>query len=251
MTALLEKPTHDAPAAEAPYTLDQPPPRVLGFWDQVGLWANLGVSLLGPVGAIFVLVPQGFPRLALIAAIVAVVVGTVIGTALVALAAVPGAQTGAPSMVLMRGLFGARLSYLPTVLNVTQLIGWSVFEIVTITAAAQQLLPWHSVRWPYVVAAGVLTVVMTLRPLGAVRVLRRYALVAVAAATIYLYVELLRQPLGSVTHGSWSGFWLAADVVIAAAVPFVPLAGGYSRHPRPVAPAVAPAFLGSSATHIA
>src|SRR5437763_17086002 len=100
MTALLEKPTHDAPAAEAPYPLEEPLPRVLGFWDQVGFWANLGVSLLGPVGAIFILVPQGFSPLSLVAAILAVVVGTVIGTALVALAAVPGAQTGAPSMVL-------------------------------------------------------------------------------------------------------------------------------------------------------
>jgi NCS1 family nucleobase:cation symporter-1 len=251
MTALLEPSTRNAPPAEAPYTLDEPPPRVLGFWDQVGLWANLGVSLLGPVGAIFVLVPQGFSRLALVAAILAVVVGTVIGTALVALAAIPGAQTGAPSMVLLRGLFGARLSYLPTVLNVTQLIGWSVFEIVTITAAAQQLLPWHSVRWPYVVAAGLLTIVMTLRPLGAVRVLRRYALVAVTAATIYLFVELLRKPLGSVSHGSWSGFWLGADVVIAAAVSFVPLASDYSRHSRSVPRAFGAAFLGYTVTQIA
>ena len=42
--------------AEAPFTLNEPPPRVLGFWDQFGLWANLGVSLLGPVGALGVLV---------------------------------------------------------------------------------------------------------------------------------------------------------------------------------------------------
>ena len=62
---------------------------------------------------------------------------------MVAAAAVPGAQTGAPSMVLLRGLFGRRLSYLPTLVNVVQLIGWSVFEIVVIAAAAEQLLPWH------------------------------------------------------------------------------------------------------------
>ena len=40
-----------------------------------------------------------------------------IGTVLLGLAAVPGAQTGRPAMVLLRGLFGARLSYLPTALN--------------------------------------------------------------------------------------------------------------------------------------
>ena len=44
--------------AEAPYTLGESPPRVLGLLDQLGLWGNLGVSLLGFTGAIFVLVPH-------------------------------------------------------------------------------------------------------------------------------------------------------------------------------------------------
>ena len=134
--------------AEAPLTLDQPPPKVLGFTDQLGLWANLGVSLLGPVGALGVLAPFGFSPLSLTAAGLAVVVGTVLGTALLSVATIPGAQTGAPSMVLLRGLFGVRMSYLPTVLNCLQLVGWGVFEIVIIAKAGQQLLPWHGARWP-------------------------------------------------------------------------------------------------------
>src|SRR3954467_10288850 len=251
MTATVDRIHLRAPRNEAPFTLEEPPPRVLGWFDQIGLWGNLGMSILGPVTAIYILQPYQLGQMSYVAAATAIVVGTILGTLLIAAAAVPGAQTGAPSMVLLRGLFGARLSYLPTLLNVTQLIGWSVFEIVTITAAAQQLLPWHSVRWPYVVSAGVLTILMTLRPLGFVRLLRRYALVAVAAATIYLYVELLRQPLGSVTQGSWSGFWLGADVVIAAAVSFVPLASDYSRHSRSVSKAFAASFLGYTVTQIA
>src|SRR4051794_31000324 len=99
--------------AEVPLTLEEPAPRVLSSWDQVGLWANLGVSILAPVGAIFVLQPAGFPQLSFVAAFLAVVVGTLLGTSLLALATVPGAQTGAPSMVLLRGLFGFRASYLP------------------------------------------------------------------------------------------------------------------------------------------
>src|SRR5436190_7777552 len=166
--------------SEAPFTLVEAPPRVLGFWDQFGLWANLGVSLLGPVGALGVLVPLGFAPLPLVGAGLAVVVGTLLGTLLVGIATVPGAQTGAPSMVLLRGLFGRHGSYLPTTLNIVQLVGWGVFEIVVIAGAAQQLLPWHGHRWPYVVVAGALTTVLALRPLGFVRLLRRYALVAVA-----------------------------------------------------------------------
>ncbi len=58
------------------------------------------------------------------AGIVAMAVGTIIGGLMLGLAAVPGTRTGQPAMVLLRGLFGARLSYAPTILNIAQLIGW-------------------------------------------------------------------------------------------------------------------------------
>jgi putative hydroxymethylpyrimidine transporter CytX len=249
MTATAEIPTSQR--AEAPLTLDQPPPRVLGWLDQLGLWGNLGVTLLAPVGAVFVLVPASGGRLSFLAAGLAVVVGTIAGAALIGAAAVPGAQTGAPSMVLMRGLFGRRLSYLPTAINVVQLLGWTVFELVVIASAAQQLLPWHSHRWPYVVIAGVLTAAMTIRPLGAVRVLRRYALGAVIVTTTYLVIELARNPLPSLRHGSWSGFWAGADVAIAVAVSWAPLASDYTRHARSPRSAFGGALIGYSVTQIA
>ncbi len=238
-------------AAEAPLTLDQPAPKVLGWLDQIGLWGNLGVTLLAPVGAVFVLLPVTGPRLSFEAAGLAVIVGTVVGALMIAAAAVPGAQTGAPSMVLMRGLFGRRLSYLPTAINIVQLLGWTVFEIVVIASAAQQLLPWHAHRWPYVLVAGGLTAMMTIRPLGVVRILRRYALAAVVLTTIYLFVELLRHPRPSLTHGSWSGFWSAADVAIAVAVSWAPLASDYTRHARSTRSAFGGAFVGYTITQVA
>ncbi len=244
-------PAGDGRHAEAPLTLEETAPRVLSFLDQLGLWGNLGVSLLAPVGAIYVLQPATGARLSLLAAIVAVVVGTVLGTGLLALATIPGAQTGRPSMVLLRGLFGRTVSYVPTVLNVIALVGWSVFEIVVISAAAEQLLPWHQTRWPYVLVAGVLTTVMALRPLGSVRVLRKYALAAVLLATVYLFVQLLRHPLPPLTQGSWTGFWGGADVAVAVAVSWVSLASDYSRHSRTVRAAVAGSFLGYAVTQIA
>ena len=232
MTATVDRPVEPDQRVEAPLTLEEPPPRVLGWWDQIGLWGNLGMSILGPVTAIFILQPAVGGQMSYVGAGMAIIVGTILGTLLVAAAAVPGAQTGAPSMVLLRGLFGRRLSYLPTFVNVVQLVGWSVFEIVVISAAAEQLLPWDGHRWPYVVVGGVLTTLMAIRPLGVVRILRRYALVGVTVATIYLYVQLLRNPMPSLTHGSWTGFWPGADYAIAAAVSFAPLASDYTRHAK-------------------
>ena len=68
---------------EAPATLAEDQPRSLGFTDQLGLWANLGISLLIPVTATFLVAP-GQSFLATVAAIVA---GTAVGCALLALVA--------------------------------------------------------------------------------------------------------------------------------------------------------------------
>ena len=242
----------DAGHPEAPITLDEPSPKVLGFLDQVGLWGNLGVSLLGFTGAMVVLQPwgPGTPKLTFVAALLATVVGTVLGTAAVGLAAVPGARTGAPAMVLLRGLFGARVSYLPTGLNVLQLLGWATFEIVTIASAAQQLEPGLPF-WSYKLFAGVVTTLLALRPLGVIRVLRKYVTAAVAIVMVYLFVQLLRQPLPAVHGSSWHYFWPAVDSALAVAISWVPVASDYSRHSKSPRTAFSATFVGYSLTQVA
>ena len=219
--------------SEVPLTLNEPVPQALGLFDQFGLWGNLGVSLLGFTGAIFVLQPNGpgTPELSLIAGLTAIVLGTILGTLAVAFSGVAGARTGAPAMVLLRGLFGTELSYLPTILNIVQCLGWGVFELVTIATAAHVVAPALP-RWSYVVLAGVITGLLTLRPLGAIRVLRRFATPAVAVVLSYLFIELARHRLPALNHGTWSGYWAATDTVVAVAVSFAPLAADYTRHSR-------------------
>lgn len=245
MTDVLDRPE----TRDAPLTLDEPPPRPLGLADQMALWGNLGITLTLPIAAAFVLRPHGVPALSLAAAITAVVVGTLIGTTLLGLAAVPGAQTGAPAMVLLRGLLGRRGSYAPTVLNLLQCIGWATVEIVIIAEVAARLTS-ESLRPVFILAAGALATVMALRPLGMVRTLRRYAVWAALAATAYLFVQVLREPLPDWSDGSWSGFWLGADVVIAIAISWAPLAADYSRHSRSSRAAFGGAFLGFGAASI-
>jgi putative hydroxymethylpyrimidine transporter CytX len=223
----------ERPPNEAPYTLDEPAPKVLSFWDQSAFWANLGVSLLAFSGAVTVLAPDanGTPRLPITAGIAAMIVGTVIGGVMLGLAAVPGARAGVPAMMLLRGLFGTRLSYVPTVFNILQMIGWGTFELIVIADAAGQLFGGGP-RWAYVVAAGVITTALTIRPLGAVRLLRRYVTAAVVIALGYFYVQLARQPLPDLGHGSWSHFWAGADAALAVSISWVPMAADYTRHSR-------------------
>lgn len=234
---------------EAPLTLAEPAPRALRLVDQLGLWGNLGVSLLGFTGAIYVLIPVDAP-MSLLAAVTALVVGTIVGTAGVAGAAMPGARTGAPAMVLLRGLFGTRASYLPTVLNIVQLLGWTTFELVVISSAMHQLTP-SVPKWSYVLVGGAVTTLLTLRPLGWIRTLRKYVTVIVVVALLYFFVQILRHPLPPLGKGGWSGFWIAVDTVIGVSVSWVPLASDYSRHARTTGQAAVGAFLGYSATQIA
>jgi len=241
----------DQPRNEAPYTLDQPAPKVLSFWDQSAFWANLGVSLLAFSGAVTVLAPDadGTPQLPIMAGIVAMVVGTALGGIMLGLSAVPGTRAGVPAMMLLRGLFGTRLSYVPTVLNVLQMIGWGTFELIVIADAAEQIFGGGP-HWGYVVIAGMITTVLTIWPLGAVRVLRKYVTIAVVVALVYFYVQLTRRPLPNLTHGSWSHFWIGADAALAVSISWVPMAADYTRHSKSERAAFGAASLAYGLTQI-
>lgn len=220
------------PSNEAPLTLVELPSRALGLADQAALWGNLGITLTIPVAAAFVLQPVADAEpLTLAAAVAAVVVGSVLGTVVLALSAVPGAQTGAPAMVLLRGLLGRRGSWLPTALNLAQCVGWAAVEVFVIAEAGSKLLPVVP-RPVFVVAGGAVATLLALWPLGFVRRLRRYAVWVVLAATAYLFVEVLRHGVVAPANGSWRQFWLAVDVVVAIPISWAPLAADYARHSR-------------------
>ncbi|MFJ6617428.1 purine-cytosine permease family protein [Kitasatospora sp. NPDC091335] len=226
--AVLERP---AQHVEAPLVLDTEPPRTLRFRDHFALWMNLGVSLIGFTTAATVLGAPG-SELSLAAAVTAIVVGTAVGTAMLGVAALIGARTGAPAMANLRGLFGTRLSYLPTVLNIVQCVGWGVFELLTISAGAQTVAHTTGYRWLFVLLAGALTTALTIWPLGSIAVLRRFVAGAVAVAMVYLTVQLGRQGVPDPGAGNWHGFLGATDAMIAMSVSFVPLAADYTRHSR-------------------
>ena len=242
--------TPDEAAREVAPTLEGPVPKTLGWFDQGAFWANLGVSLLGFAGVLAVLRPAGAPPLSVPAAVVATVVGTLVGSAMVGLSAIPGARTGAPAMVLLRGLFGGVLSWIPSVLNVVQLVGWGTFELVVIAQAGVVALGGPT--WAWVLGAGVVTTLLTLRPLGMLRLLRRVVTILVAISVAYLAWWLFTRPaaadLGQA--GSWSGFWAGTDAAIAVAVSWIPVASDYSRHSRRVGTAFTAATVGYAITQI-
>ena len=203
--------------------------RVLGALDQTMLWGNLGVSLL-------VLVIAPFLELSLRDALIAVVVGSVIGNAMLGVAGLIGADGRVPSMVLLRSPLGHRGSYLPTALNVAQCLGWAIFELIIIAAAAAALsdeLFGFRANWAWTIAFGAGAAGLALLgPVGVIRrFLRRFALWAVIASLLYLTWWALREAdLGELWSAKSDGsIWLGIDLVIAITVSWVPLVADYTR----------------------
>ena len=216
-------------------------PKVLSFFDQFSLWGSLGITLTIPAAAVFVLHPYGAPTLSFAAALVAVLVGVGAGSIVLGAAAHIGATAGVPSMVLLRGLFGNRGSRIPTIFNLLQCLGWTAVEVLVIAHAAKAVVGGSLVLWT--IGAGVLATLMAIRPLGSVRILRRYALAGAILATAYLLFAVVRHGV-HLGHGNWSGFWLAVDVAIALPISWAPLAADYSRHSRTPRSAFAGTVIG-------
>ena len=208
--------------------------RVLGFADTTLLWLNFGVSLL-------VLVLPAYFDLSLKKALAATLVGALIGNSMLALAALIGADARVPTMVLQRAPLGQRGSYIATVLNVAQCLGWAIFELIVIATAAgllcDQLFGFEAV-WAWKLLFGGLAAALALMgPIGFVRrFVRKFAIWAVAASVAYLAWWILDgADLGALWsqpgehHGS---FWLAVDTVVAVTVSWAPLVADYTRFSR-------------------
>lgn len=211
--------------------------RVLGLFDSLLLWGNLSVSLLVIVaGALLV------PALSLPKALLAIGIGAVAGNVLLGLAAFIGADARVPGMVLLRAPLGRRGSYLPTALNVTQNLGWSVFELIIIATAAAALskrLFGFEGKWIWtLVFGGVSLGLGLLGPIGFVRrYLRKFATYALLAAIAYLtwwalakaHVERDWNAPGT---GGFPSMGQAIDLVIGSVVSWTPLAADYTRFAR-------------------
>ena len=203
--------------------------RRLGALDNAMLWSSLGLSLLVLVaGTVLV------PALSLRAALLAILVGGIFGNVLLGLAALLGAEARVPAMVLLRAPLGRTGSWLPTALNVLQNIGWTVFEVLVIAAAAHALV--HGPLWVWkLVAAAAATALALVGPIGFVREwVRRFALWVVLASLAYLTWWALHDANLSALwsrpgKGGFPTFWQGVDLMIAMPVSWLPLAADYTR----------------------
>lgn len=225
--------SQSAHSALAPIPADQ---RSFRFGDCFALWSSLGVGLLVlQAGALLV------PALGLGAALAAIVVGSLIGVAVLGLAGVVGSDSGVATMAALRPALGVRGSFVPTLVNIVQLVGWGAFELIVMRDSADaigQCVLGFSSPLLWTLVWGALAALLAFSgPLAFVRrFLRHWGIWLVYGAALWLTIQLLwRYDLGALLAQPGAGgltFGLGIDLVVAMPLSWLPLVADYTRFAR-------------------
>ena len=184
-----------------------------------------------------------------------IIVGSVAGSLLLALAGKIGSDHAVPSLISTRPSFGVHGAYLPAILNVMQLIGWTTFEIMIMSKAAEmlagKLIPFYV--WTIIIGAFVALLGIS-GPLTVVKNwLGKFAIWISYASSIIIIIHLLAVGnLSKVLSSSGNGmsFFSALDIVIAMPISWMPLAADYNRFAKESKGAFKGTFIGFTLTNI-
>jgi nucleobase:cation symporter-1, NCS1 family len=229
-----------------PVPLDE---RRLGALDLAVLWGDLGIGLLVLVtGALLV------PGLGFFPALGVTVLGSIIGAALLAAVGVVGAREGVPTMALFRPVLGTQGSWLPSALNLAQLLGWTAVELWAMSFVADLVSEevfGFSARWLWLsIAALGCTGLALWGPVGVTRVwMEKFGAWVIVAISLVVTVLVLTQDgvmdaIRAPGLGEFPTFGLALDLVIAMPISWLPLVADYNRFARGTGAAFKGTFFG-------
>jgi putative hydroxymethylpyrimidine transporter CytX len=210
--------------------------RRLSGLDLAVLWGDLSVGLLVMVtGALLV------PALGLPTALLAIVVGSVIGCLPLALVGLAGEREGVPSMVLFRPVLGLRGSFLPSALNLLQLVGWTAVEFWAMgqvaNVASKRLFGFDASHFWLASVALVCTLLAVGGPILVVRRwLERFGIYLLIGSALWITARVLGSAdLGAIWRTPGRGglpFWLAVDLVVVMPISWLPLVADFNRFAR-------------------
>jgi NCS1 family nucleobase:cation symporter-1 len=211
--------------------------RRLSGLDLAVLWGDLSVGLLVMVtGALLV------PALGLRTALLAIVVGSVIGCLPLALVGLAGEREGVPSMVLFRPVLGLRGSFLPSALNLLQLVGWTAVEFWAMgqvaNVASKRLFGFDASHFWLATVALICSLLAVGGPILVVRRwLERFGIYLLIGSALWITARVLGSAdLGVIWRTPGRGglpFWLAVDLVVVMPISWLPLVADYNRFARP------------------
>src|ERR687889_2920638 len=138
--------------------------RILTGKDFFVLWSSLGVGLLVISAGSFIYTSN------ILDALFVIILGSIVGSILLGLAGKIGSDNSIPSVVSMRPSFGIYGSYLLTILNLIQLLGWSTFEITILSKAASIFTHGFITFYIWSIIFGIITIIFGISgPLGIIK----------------------------------------------------------------------------------
>ncbi|RLE89659.1 MAG: hypothetical protein DRN04_16080 [Thermoprotei archaeon] len=179
------------------------------------------------------------PKLGILYSIAIILIGSTIGGFLLGLVALLGERKGLPTMVLTRKVVTTRGSYIASILNAIQLIGWTsilLYASAEAAASAMETLLGETVlanTIVWVIVIGVVETVYTL--IGPKRwvLCQRIAVTTLIVVLCYeayaLFNYMLSQPMSLTSPPSHADVLWGFDMVLATAVSWAPLVADYSR----------------------
>lgn len=224
-----------------------PKHRILGGFDYFILWSSLGVGLLVFSAGSFLSETPFYH------ALLAIIIGSIMGSVLLSMAGKIGSDHAVPSLIGIRPAFGLYGSYLAAVLNIIQLIGWTTFEILILSKAAEQLTNMHVTFVWNIIFGVIITLLGIFGPLFLVKQwLSKFAIWIVYASSAIILVTLLLQNLPNVMSGEGKdmSFFVALDIVIAMPISWMPLVSDYNRFAKRSKGAFMGTLIGFSITNI-
>ena len=207
--------------------------RNLSGMDFFVLWMGAAIAI-SEVWAGGMLAPLGF-----IGGLGAIILGHVIGNTPLALGGVLGSDLGVPAMVSVRVAFGKWGSYLASILNIIQLVGWTAIMIIicaqSVDNITQILVGYTNIKL-WMLIAGLVSTFWALVGTPLWKWMQRIGVFSLAILCLFMTYSVLRN-VSLVELLSWKGDgslpWGAGlDLVIAMPISWLPLVSDYSRFAR-------------------
>ncbi len=206
--------------------------RQMGGMDYFLLWFGASISI-AEIYAGSILASLGW-----VMGMAAVLLGHLIGNLPLALGALVGSERGLPTMYLLRPTFGRHGSYLASVLNILQLVGWTAIMLLICEKAVRALLPDLTLGYAklFIVVPGIVCTIWALLGKSSFKWLQRLSIITLSTLCLGMTLMLFLKhgELGIQKMGADGGlsFGVGLDLCIAMPISWLPLVADYSRFAR-------------------
>ena len=200
----------------------------LGFNHYLFLWFGAAVSIAEILTG-GLLAPLGFQS-----GVAAIVLGHIVGTAILVLGGMIGTQERIPALVSTRISFGQYGSYLFSVLNVLQLVGWTAVMIIAAARSANEIskLLWNIDQmslWSIGIGGLVLLWIVLGRDTGLKKVNMLAVLLLMGITMLLSTVVFKDSTLLTVVPDGEMSFGQAVELSVIMPLSWLPLIADYTR----------------------